>query len=67
MAKTLRLHFGTPSGTDWTLSVRYPKETITLAEATAAANAIIGAGVFLKNPNSFQGADIVDRTVTEIE
>jgi hypothetical protein len=66
MAKTLRLKFKTDSDASWALSLRYPKNGITLAEATTAANAVITAGIFVKNPQTFAGAEVVDRTVTEI-
>lgn len=67
MAKTLRLKFTTGAGDNWSMSLRYPKDGITLAEATAAGQAVIDSAIFLKNPQAFVGAEIIDRTVTEIE
>ncbi len=66
MAKTLRLKFKTGAGDNWSMSLAYPKDGITLAEATAAGNAVITSGIFLKNPQTFDGAEIIDRTVSEI-
>ncbi len=66
MAKTLRMHFETAAGDTWTTSMKYPKDGLTKAQVDTAMNAVISSGIFLKSPASIKGADIVDRTVTEI-
>lgn len=66
MAKTLQMHFNTPQGKTWTLTVRHPKEGVTGQEVKTTMNGVISSGIFLKQPTSIKGASLVDRTVTVI-
>jgi len=66
MAKTLRMHFTTASGDNWTMSLKYPKDGLTKAQVDTAMQAVIDSGIFLKGPAAIAGCDVVDRTVTEI-
>ena len=59
MAKVLKLTFLCADSTDWTLSLRYPKDGLTLAEANTCLDPIIAQGIFLSVPPSKKSAEIV--------
>ena len=64
MAKVLKLTFLCADSTDWTLSLKYPKDDLTLAQANACMDAIITQGIFLSAPASKKSAEIVETTTT---
>ncbi|HOA77308.1 MAG TPA: DUF2922 domain-containing protein [Thermosynergistes sp.] len=64
--KTLRMIFNTADDDQWVLSLRYPKDDITAAEVETAMQTIVDNDVFVSGPVSIAGAEIVDRTVTEL-
>ncbi len=64
--KSLRMVFGTVSGDDWSLTLRYPKEGITAAEVTTAMQSVIDSGVFTSGLNSILSAEVIERTVSEL-
>ena len=65
MAKVLKLTFTCADSKDWTLSLKYPKDGLTLAEANTCMDAIIAQEVFLSAPVTKKGAEIVE-TVTSV-
>ncbi|MEA3507891.1 MAG: DUF2922 domain-containing protein [Synergistota bacterium] len=64
--KSLRMVFGTVSGNNWSLTLRYPKEDITAAEVTTAMQSVIDSGVFASGLNSILSAEVIERTVSEL-
>ncbi len=60
------MHFSTAGGDKWTMNLKYPQEGLTEAQVTTAMQAVIDSALFLKNPTGILGADVVDRSVTEI-
>mgnify|MGYP003586513925 FL=1 len=66
MAKVLKLTFTCADSTDWTLSLRYPKDGLTLAQANTCMDAIITQGIFLSGPASKKSAEIVETTTTAL-
>ena len=66
MAKVLKLTFTCADSKDWTLSLRYPKDGLTLAQANTCMDAIITQGIFLSGPASKKAAEIVETTTTAL-
>jgi len=64
--KTLRMYFGTADNGRWLLSLRYPKDDLTVQEVQSAMQTIIDSRVITANPVSILSADIVDRNVNEL-
>ena len=64
--KTFRMKFLTELGKTFVVSLNYAKETISAAEAEAAMDAVIDNDIFDQALVSIAGAELVDRTVTEI-
>jgi hypothetical protein len=64
--KTLRMSFTNEDGKKTTLSVNYAKEGLTSAEVQTAMTAVLALPVFTPGLVASAGADLVDRTVTEI-
>ena len=64
--KTFRMKFLTDLGKTFVVSLNYAKETISAAEAEAAMEAVIDGDIFDQALVSIAGAELVDRTVTEI-
>ena len=64
--KTFRMKFLTDLGKTFVVSLNYAKETISAAEAEAAMDAVIDNDIFDQALVSIVGAELVDRTVTEI-
>ena len=64
MAKVLKLTFTCSDSTDWTLSLKYPKDGLTLAEANTCMDAIIAQGIFLSAPATKMSAEIVETVKT---
>lgn len=66
MAKILKLTFTCADSKDWTLSLRYPKDGLTLAQANTCMDAIITQGIFLSGPASKKSAELVETTTTAL-
>ena len=64
--KTFRMQFLTDLGKTFVVSLNYAKESISAAEAEAAMDAVIDNDIFDQVLVSIAGAELVDRTVTEI-
>ena len=64
--KTFRMKFLTDLGKTFVVSLNYAKETISAAEAEAAMDAVIDNDIFDQALVSIAGAELVDRTVTEV-
>ena len=64
MAKVLKLTFTCSDSTDWTLSLKYPKDGLTLAEANTCMDAVIAQGIFLSAPATKKSAEIVETVKT---
>jgi hypothetical protein len=64
--KTFRMKFLTDLGKTFVVSLNYAKESISAAEAEAAMEAVIDNDIFDQALVSIAGAELVDRTVTEI-
>jgi len=64
--KTFRMKFLTDLGKTFVVSLNYAKESISAAEAEAAMDAVIDGDIFDQVLVSIAGAELVDRTVTEI-
>ncbi len=64
--KTFRMKFLTDLGKTFVVSLNYAKESISAAEAEAAMEAVIDGDIFDQALVSIAGAELVDRTVTEI-
>ncbi len=64
MAKVLKLTFTCADSKDWTLSLKYPKDGLTLAEANTCMDAIITQGIFLTVPTTKKSAEIVETVTT---
>ncbi|WP_208321212.1 DUF2922 domain-containing protein [Aminivibrio pyruvatiphilus] len=60
------MKFLTDLGKTFVVSLNYAKETISAAEAEAAMDAVIDNDIFDQALVSIAGAELVDRTVTEI-
>ena len=63
---TFRMKFLTDLGKTFVVSLNYAKESISAAEAEAAMDAVIDNDIFDQALVSIAGAELVDRTVTEI-
>ena len=64
--KTFRMKFLTDLGKTFVVSLNYAKESISAAEAEAAMEAVIDGDIFDQALVSIAGAELVDRTVTEV-
>lgn len=64
--KTFRMKYLTDLGKTFVVSLNYAKESISAAEAEAAMEAVIDGDIFDQALVSIAGAELVDRTVTEI-
>jgi len=64
--KTLRMKFMTDLGKIFVVSLNYAKESISAGEAEDAMDAVINGNIFDQPLVSIAGAELVDRTVTEI-
>ena len=64
MAKVLKLTFTCSDSTDWTLSLKYPKDGLTLAQANTCMDAIITQVIFLASPATKKSAEIVETVKT---
>ena len=64
MAKVLKLTFTCADSKDWTLSLKYPKDGLTLAQANTCMDAIITQGIFLASPATKKSAEIVETVKT---
>ncbi|QTX31914.1 DUF2922 domain-containing protein [Aminithiophilus ramosus] len=66
MATTLRLHFEDTMGEKVTLSLANVRGDLTAQEVQTAMDALVATPVFGYGPAAVLGADLVDRTVTEL-
>jgi hypothetical protein len=66
MDKTLKMVFGTAVGDPWSLTLRYPKETLTALDVETAMQSIIDADIFASGLTNILAAQIIDRTVTDL-
>jgi hypothetical protein len=66
MAKTLRLYFEDVLGKKVTLSLANVRSDLTAQEVQDAMDALVTNPIFGFGPVGTIGADIVDRTVTEL-
>jgi len=66
MAKTLRLYFEDSLGEKATVSLTNVRSDLTAAEVQTAMDALVANPIFGFGPAAALGADIVDRTVTEL-
>lgn len=64
--KTLRMKFATDLGKSFAVSLNYAREDLTAAEVETAMQAAIDGDIFDSVLASMVGADLVDRTVTEL-
>ena len=64
--KTARLFFSKADGSKVTISLKNAKSDLTEEQATTAMQAVIDNPIFAPNVTAIVGAEIVDRTVTEI-
>ncbi|MDI9393784.1 MAG: DUF2922 domain-containing protein [Synergistota bacterium] len=66
MDKTLKMVFDTAVGDPWSLTLRYPKETLTALDVETAMQSIIDADIFASGLTGILAAQIIDRTVTDL-
>ncbi len=64
--KTLRMVFGTAVGDPWSLTLRYPKDSLTAQDVETAMQNIIDADIFASGLTGILAAQIIDRTVTDL-
>jgi len=64
--KTLRLIFANEDGKKTTLSINYAKDGVTQTEVQTAMTTLAGLPIFSPDLTAVSGAELVDRTVTEI-
>lgn len=66
MMKTLRMKFATDLGNTYTLSMSYAKDGLTADEVEAAMQVLMDGDIFDAPFDGIVGAEVVDRTVTEL-
>lgn len=66
MAKTLRMYFQDVLGEKVTLSLTDPRTDLTAQEVEDVMDILVANPIFGFGPSAVIGADMVDRTVTEI-
>jgi hypothetical protein len=64
--KTLRLIFANEDGKKSTLSIPHAKDGVTQAEVQTAMTTLVGLPIFSPDLTGVSGAELVDRTVTEV-
>ncbi len=64
--KTLRMKFATDLGKSFVVSLNYARENVTPTEVEDAMQAAIDGDIFDSPLASMTGAELVDRTVTEL-
>ena len=64
--KTLRMKFATDLGKTFIVSLGYAKDSLSAAEVETAMDAVIDGDIFATPLLSVAGAELVDRTVTDI-
>ena len=64
--KTLRMKFATDLGKSFVVSLNYAREDVTATEVENAMQAAIDGDIFDSVIASIAGAELVDRTVTEL-
>ncbi len=64
--KTLRMKFATDLGKSFVVSLNYAREDVTATEVEDAMQAAIDGDIFDSVIASIAGAELVDRTVTEL-
>ena len=64
--KTLRMKFATDLGKSFAVSLNYARENVTPTEVEDAMQAAIDGDIFDSPLASIVGAELVDRTVTEL-
>jgi hypothetical protein len=66
MTRTLKMTFKCSDDDTWTLNLRYAKDGITAQEVQTVMQTIIDHPVFLHEPATIVGAELVEQTVTEL-
>lgn len=66
MAKTLRMYFTDSIGEKVTVSLTDPRTDLTAQEVEDVMDILVANPIFGFGPAAVVGADMVDRTVTEI-
>ena len=64
--KTVKMIFGKVDGTKTSLSLRYAKDDLTEAQIRSAMQAVIDNDALTAGVVSIVGAELIDRTVTDI-
>ncbi|MDD4836582.1 MAG: DUF2922 domain-containing protein [Dethiosulfovibrio sp.] len=64
--KTVKMIFGKVDGTKASLSLRYAKDDLTEAQVRSAMQAVIDNDALTAGVVSIVGAELIDRTVTDI-
>ena len=64
--KTVKMTFGRVDGTKASLSLRYAKDDLTEAQVRSAMQAVIDNDALTAGVVSIVGAELIDRTVTDI-
>lgn len=64
--KTVKMIFGKADGTKASLSLRYAKDDLTEAQIRSAMQAVIDNDALTAGVVSIVGAELIDRTVTDI-
>lgn len=64
--KTLRMKFATDLGKSFAVSLNYAREDVTATEVEDAMQTAIDGDIFDSVIASITGAELVDRTVTEL-
>ena len=64
--KTLRMKFTTDLGKSFVVSLNYAREDVTATQVENAMQAAIDGDIFDSVIASIAGAELVDRTVTEL-
>ncbi len=64
--KTVKMTFGRVDGSKTSLSLRYAKDDLNEAQVRGAMQAVIDNEVFVPAVVSIVGAELIDRTVSDI-
>ncbi len=64
--KTIRMVFGRADGSKSSISLRYAKEDLTEVQIRSAMQAVIDAKALNPVVMSIVGAELIDRTVTDV-
>lgn len=64
--KSIRMVFTTPTEKTYSLTLRYAKDGLTEPQVRTAMQAVIDGGILTTGLTGIEGAEIIDRTVTDI-